>query len=921
MQMRVFAKTAVFAAVILMLQTAVLPCFAAESVSGTAENGTTDIKTESTEQLMGLSAFFDYLELEEQVFPKQRIAVINSAVKLSAGKSTEKSFSVEEAGYYAIKLSYSVDNSLGQYPALTVMINGAVPFAEASSLNLMRRWSNEEKTAEPMTDSVVPKLVENKEVQTGFLYDTIKYYGGILYFYLRQGENTLQINMDSEDITIYSLSFENPAEKPQYSPPDGEIYDGEPIYTEGEDACFMSDASVLPYNDPSSAAISPSSPYVKYLNVIGGTSWSDAGQYIEWKFQVPRDGCYRLAVKYRQNTNYALNSSRRILIDGEVPFSELENVTFPYSPTYRNQTVSVDGKDVYFYLTKGLHTVRMEVTIGDLNRILSETEKVVSELNSAYRQIIMITGTDPDSLRDYNLEKSVPDTLATLKDQREKLSVLAERMYKISGGASSGTRIMNAVCKQLSDFEKDSARITAAFADFKSNISSLGTWLVNAKSQPLSIDWLCLYGNRDELRPAKAGFLQAVKFQFCSFLHTFSTDYQSVREEQRLTVWMSAGSTQHRIFKQLSEASFKVGGKEIKTDIKLVTSGLLSAIISGKEPDVAIDLLSNDIMNYAFRKCGVDITRFEDYEDVAKHFRVSSLVPVTFDGKVYALPQTQAYQIMFYRTDILNELNISVPQTWEEVVSVMAALKKKNLEFGIPLGTSTYTTLLFQRGKSFYNDKLTATALTDYDSLDAFQTCCSWFTQYKTPISYDGLQRFRTGEMPILIADFPMYNSIDILAPEIKGQWGMTMIPGTVREDGSLDRSAAMTGTYGMILKEEKADIAWEFLKWWTDEETQIQYAQRIEMALGQSGRYNSANIDAFARLGYPADAMRVIEEQGEHTVSIPAVPGSYYLERYLINAMNKALYQGEDPADALIAFSKIIDSEIQYKREEFGLS
>ena len=165
-----------------------------------------------------------------------------------------------------------------------------------------------------------------------------------------------------------------------------------------------------------------------------------------------------------------------------------------------------------------------------------------------------------------------------------------------------------------------------------------------------------------------------------------------------------------------------------------------------------------------------------------------------------------------------------------------------------------------------------------------------------------------------------MYYSLDRLDPEIKGLWGMTMIPGTVRDDGTINRSVSIEGAYSVILKDDNVEHSWEFLKWWTSAETQLRYAQRMEMALGQSGRYNTANLEAFSQLGYPEKVLDTITEQGNQCVDVPPVPGSYYLGRYLTNAMNKALYQGEDPADALIGFAKTINEEIAYKREEFGL-
>lgn len=909
--------------VILAVQCAVLPCLAENNDGDVTKNDIPETPTVSSNTT--LPSFFEYIKQVDSVYPEDSITVIQSATELFAGQSLQTSFDVVRAGLYAIKFSYSVVNSYSQYPVISLRINGDVPYKECLSLNLMRKWKNDYIGEKPLTDATLPKQNELYDIQTCYLQDTVKYYGDVLYFYLNEGVNTLEVQMDSERITVHEITFENPEKTDDYS----EVkkgytflkYEGDPIYIEGEKANYQSDASLYPINDPSSAAVSPSSPYTKYLNVIGGTNWSNVGQYLEWKITVPEDGLYKLGIKYRQNTNYAMNSMRKITVDGRLPFKECGEVYFPYSATYKNLTVGADGGEAWFALTKGEHTLRVEVSIGELNELLTNTEDIVTRLNAAYRKVIMITGTNPDSLRDYLLEESIPETLEELEKLRVQLEKQVAVLKKMYGGSTSGTKIMETLSDQLAEFAKDSANITSSFADFKSNISSLGTWLVDAKKQPLSIDYLCLYGNGPEMKRAGAGFWATIKYQLQSFLYTFTDAYMNITKENTITVWTSSGSTQHRILKQLSDAEFNNEKSDFRVDLKLVGSSLLSAIIAGKEPDIALGVGSGEIMNFAFRKAGVSLSDFSDFDEVIKRFRPSLMTEVTFGDGVYGLPVSQAYQVMFYRTDILDELNIKVPENWDEVISAMAALKKNNLEFGIPLGTGMYTTLLFQRGRTFFNEELTATAVTDFESLDAFQTCCSWFTEYKCPLSYNGLQRFRTGEMPILIAGFDMYNNLDILAPEIKGLWNMGMIPGTEREDGTLNRSVSIEGSYSVILKEDNLNASWEFLKWWTSADIQLKYGQRIEMALGQSGRYNTANLEAFSQIGYPEKVLDVINLQGDQGVGVPPVPGSYYLGRYLTNAMNKAIYQGEDPADALIGFANTINEEITYKREEFGLT
>ena len=66
---------------------------------------------------------------------------------------------------------------------------------------------------------------------------------------------------------------------------------------------------------------------------------------------------------------------------------------------------------------------------------------------------------------------------------------------------------------------------------------------------------------------------------------------------------------------------------------------------------------------------------------------------------------------MFYRKDILEELEIEVPQTWDEVINLLPTIQGNNMEIGIPSPTSTtlpdlslYYTLLYQNGTDVYDE-------------------------------------------------------------------------------------------------------------------------------------------------------------------------------------------------------------------------
>ena len=76
-----------------------------------------------------------------------------------------------------------------------------------------------------------------------------------------------------------------------------------------------------------------------------------------------------------------------------------------------------------------------------------------------------------------------------------------------------------------------------------------------------------------------------------------------------------------------------------------------------------------------------------------------------------------------------------------------------------------------------------------------FKLWTNLYTQYGVDVHYDFFNRFRTGEMPIGIEDYTMYNMLVVAAPQIKGLWKMYLLPGTVKEDGTIDKTVAGNGT------------------------------------------------------------------------------------------------------------------------------
>ena len=199
--------------------------------------------------------------------------------------------------------------------------------------------------------------------------------------------------------------------------------------------------------------------------------------------------------------------------------------------------------------------------------------------------------------------------------------------------------------------------------------------------------------------------------------------------------------------------------------------------------------------------------------------------------------------MMFYRKDT-ERTGASGSATWDEVNTALSVLAKNQMDLGMlpthptmpQMAEQVYAMFLYQNGGQYYNEDATASALDSDIAIRAFRKYCEYYTDYKIERDAPVDQRFRTGEAPIVISDFTLYNQLQVSAPDIKGLWGFTMVPGTVRDDGSVNYSVSSTGTATMIMSQTKDEKAsWEFMKWWVSADIQAQYGQEMEAVLGPS--------------------------------------------------------------------------------------
>lgn len=870
---------------------------------------------------------------------------------------------VPQTGYYNLYMEYLIPESRGVAAERGVRINGEFPFEDAQNITFTRIWTDggEVKT-DNQGNQIRPTQIEVYDWQSSCFEDDMGYITEPYRFYLEKGDNEITLEAENEPMIIRKFmvapvsviqSYEEYVAKyPDIS--DQAMTAGYIQMIQGEDSTLRSESSLYAKYDRSSPTTYPNSVTNTVLNYVGGDTWRSSGQWIEWEFEVPEDGYYNIMIKGRQNYSRGSVSSRTVYIDGEIPFSEMKEISYAYSNDWECKNLAdEDGVPYNFYLTKGTHTIRLEATLGGVGPILEELEDSTYRVNQIYRKILVYTGANPDRYRDYYIEANYPEVMEAMELESKRLFKIVDDTVSYSGQKADNIAAAQTVAQQMERFCEKPNKITLEFTTFKDNITALGTASLNMSETKLDIDYLVVSGTGVTPKKDQANIFTKLWHETKSFFASFFVDYNSVgdvydesADDEVVKVWILTGRDQGTILKSMVDDTF-TPESGVKVNVEIVDpTALLNAVLAGRGPNVVLSVGADQPVNYALRGAAEDITQFNDWEEVLSHYTPSSYEQYGLDGHIYAIPETQTFNVMFYRKDVLEEMGLEVPDTWQELIEMLPTIQGNNLSVGIPTAAgssstttattavasnvpdlSLYFTLLYQYGGDMYNEMGTKTTVDDEAGIRAFDDYVRYFNDYGLPTIYDFVSRFRSGEMPIGISAYSTYNTLMVSAPEIRGLWDFTLIPGTeyTNPDGTtyIDRSDFITGSATMMIATEDESLkqkSWEFMKWWAKPDTQVRFGREIEALLGSSARYATANKDAFEQLSWSSDDIKVLSEQWDQTVGIREVPGGYYTGRHITNAIRKVINDKDDTRETIIDYSIKINEEIEKKRNEFGL-
>ena len=862
---------------------------------------------------------------------------------------------IPETAKYSIQIEY--------YPVLAKSVpiqrifrlNDKIPFSEARYISMSKVWTNEYEELDAETgrcfkldidrNELRPSMAQSPEWRIYELRDGDGFYSESFEFVFEAGHNEISFESVSEPVALKSIRLVPHVDSREYSA----IYDeykangyapadkDTVIKLEAEEPSAVSSQTVYPIEDVSSAITSPSDSTRIMLNTIGGEKWQTSGQWVRYTFTPEKSGLYNIVTRHKQSINDGLFSSRTLYIYGGeyngLPFTEASQLRFGYSSDWQVAPLSDGTTDFEFYFEAGVeYTIELEVSLGSMGSVVRRVETALTRINNAYLSIIKLTGSNPDSYRDYGFSRVMPEVLNEFILMSREINEVSEYLTEVADVKGSQVATLDRVAWLLEKMGGDEDVIAKNLSELKAYIGNLGTWITTAKTQPLQLDYILIQSTEAPLPDEMEGFFKAFSFEIKKFFMSFVRNYDRVGaqeefddEDDIVEVWLAYGRDQSQVIRTLVNNEF-TPETGIPVNLKLVAAGtLLPSILAGMGPDVYIGLAQAEVINYAIRSAIMPIEDMPDYEETIEAYNDAAMITLGMEDAdgvyhCYGLPETQKFPMMFYRKDILADLGIDIPKTWDDILAAVPILQANNMEIGL---TTEYKMFLYQKGGNLYADGGMRINLDSNVALDSFEMMCNMFTMYSFPYTYNFTNRFRTGEMPIGVATYSdTYNNLIVFATELDGLWEFVPLPGIIDEEtGELNNCSISTVTATVMIEGCKnPEAAWKFMQWYCGESCQIQYSNEMVAILGDSAKHPTANINALSSLPWTTDELKNLQLQFNNLAAIPNYPGYYYIDRYTNFAFLAAYNDNANPVNELLSYINTINKEITRKRSEFGL-
>lgn len=524
---------------------------------------------------------------------------LNAPIILEKGNEVEFKFGIND-GYYEFSPVFRPISSTAQSVKYSVMTDGKIPFDGADNLTAQVWFVDDGKLGKLSTgDETAPTQRQSDEDMESFAYDKTGINGDFYRLKFNTGIHTVKIKCQDEPFKITALLLKRVKETEKYSDVEKnyngtEKYNGAPIIVEGESPVLRNDYSLTAKADNSDIKVTPNDSKHSVINYIGGENWAKPYQEIVWETQVPKDGLYAVDFFFKQNSIINGCAFRSLKIDGEIPFAEAKTIAFPYKTAWQNMRLKDEnGNEALLRLTKGKHRISLCVTLGTVAEVYKSLQGITEKVGSMYLDVVMITGETPDSNRDYELYKQIPDyetRLEDIYDELSSLSAVLKSRSDINGELDAAVRNMMRAVKKMHDERYKSHMYLDTYYSYYQTLCS---WLFDIKDMSLSLDKIVLSTPGRKCEVKSGGFFKAVWFTLKRFAVSFTGDYTldlvtlkaaflariEIFTETRSAVGVALGSVAARNIDKLMIGALIFGAKHCLFDCHDLTFDVFIVVV------------------------------------------------------------------------------------------------------------------------------------------------------------------------------------------------------------------------------------------------------------------------------------------------------------------------------------------------------
>lgn len=861
------------------------------------------------------------------------------SVEVTQGQSLTWNIDVPEDGLYEFQwdIANGIDTIVN--PEASVMINDEFLVYELRRQVFMHTFFDQgtsfsvDRYGNDMPISLQRQSVWRKET----LRDASFEQAYPLAIYLTKGSHRVTLTMNVGSITMGNFTIFARSQLPSYSTYKTRFFappiEGFKHVLEAEHP-FSRNSTSVRTGALRNMNLSPFSTSSRRMNIISGDGWKQSGTSITYEIIVPSAGFYHLNLFAQQDTKSNFTVYRKLLINDEVPFEEANAIPFPFSRSFQN--VIVGGDEPFsLFLNQGRNTITLEATVTPYQPILVSLDAILKDINTLSLEIRKLVGNQNNPHKEWNLSDYIPNLKTRLDTMVSELEISLTSLENLGSRNSSEALSLQMAINNLrfiaQDVDKIPNRMSRLSQGSGSAAQLLGSVLPLLKEAPLHLDRLVIYSSDQDPNIPIARWWEVIRENIVQFVRSFSSDpYNTIGSDaDELEVWVNRPRQHVDLLQAMVDEQFTpVTGIKVNFSIMPNESKLVLASAANIQPDIALGVSTNIPYELAIRGALYDLRSFDDFDSTIGVFSPGALLSFIIDDSVYALPETQDFWVTFYRKDIMSSLGIPIPDTWDDVLSILPELHRYGMNFNTALSTGSgmkgfllTTPYLYNANASLYNPDGMTTALDSEAAISGMRFMAESFTIYGMPLTTSSFYNsFRYGDIPIGVSNFETYVRLINAAPEILGQWGIALHPGTRQVDGTISRySTGSAQTSVIFSKTEHPNESWTFLKWWLSTPTQSDFQENLILRYGPQYLWSSANLEAFANNTFPQAHKEVILNQWEWLREPVRLPGSYMLEREISNVWNRIVFDGANPRVAIDRAVRLVNREIARKMEEFG--